>query len=1050
MTTNLRGNLIMRIIHSLLWGFIITWFSLPVFAELQITLQPDTKKVVISNDIMVSNVDVYLIQFDLDAKDEQFSSWQLKSGKWDSGLKPVSSKSLDLPVLESYRVEFENKLCPENHRCFLAAVATSPNQTAAKFWQASSFLPLSLEAACERFQGQQFFVSCDGGGLRDEVEDGAVAMVEPSPAPTAPANKESTTNADTTAGSGASETEKPDIFKLIDNKLLFANSQAKRFQVIDVADFENPRMSGWTALAANPREIYALNDHYILLQTSYGVENGANLTVFNEDEFGNPNSVYSMALPGRFIESRRRGEHIYIVTEQYTTKLEIYDCLDCKISGRISGSTININALRLDATGKLQEVDKAQLAGYSPTVAIFPNHLVIANHNPEESNWRSTQIQLFDLSQADPLVALPILNVPGRVPSEFHLSVYDQQFRVVYGPENREAGSTLAIYDLTKPKMPLLGQVAKIAPGEDLFATRFVNNRAFVVTYERTDPLWVIDLSEPTKPTIVGELHIPGWSEKMFFHEDRLFAVGMDDQPTEDEKWARRVAVSLFDVKDPTNPLLINRFTPLVGEATYSWSPALDDERALLLNWNDAFAALPINSWETKAGSNLQIVSFANDRIEDAGLLNSPVQIQRSLSLAPNILAALADQALMTLRWGGTEPEILGELELAFNINWLQLQNEKLWAAGYGNNGYHRFYRYTMNDIETPAERWRLPRGYNGLQMDKNLAVFYDYNPLAVQVLDTRTGKLHPAEQLEKTDEGAFEETSNSMVASTTSYVGPHWYSGHPLVHNGWFHVAEQRQFQNMVNKPAFMRVPENDYWQPQWVLRSWDLTVTETKEAESRQIPGRPLAFTANGELITQEYTRDWQYRLNLLALGDNQARLLQSRVVPCEGSSQFMLANDAVYISCHSGGNRYGPVFDKDIAYEEKGDGDSVRADEATVASEDKPTTQILKLNPGQGFTEDESWTLPGYQNLRAVAGETALVAPNGWWYYGGVDDANVEGMPPYQSGCNVYQLVAGIDPKFLSNLEDCPYVNEGWALTPKKAWMPKGFEGISVIEW
>jgi uncharacterized secreted protein with C-terminal beta-propeller domain len=360
--------------------------------------------------------------------------------------------------------------------------------------------------------------------------------------------------------------------------------------------------------------------------------------------------VQELTLPGQFVESRRRNEFIYTVTQDFTSTSDIVDCVYC--GGQ---RHLNINVFKLNQTGQLELVDEAQLPGYSPTVAIFQDYLVIANHNPEEKNWQTTQIQVFDLSQNDPLVALPILKVPGQVPSEFHLSVVDQYLRVVYGPEDRQDGSTLAIYDLQSPEMALIGKVDQIAPGENLFATRFVDNRAFVVTYESKDPLWVIDLSNPMAPEILGELHVPGWSEKMFFHEDRLFAVGIDDQPLENEAsdWVRRVALSLFDVADPTKPSLINRFTPLAGKVSNSWSPALDDERALLLDWTDAFAAVPITSWETETGNHLQIVSLANDRVEDAGRLDTLVPIQRSLSIAPDVLVALGDQALLTLRWGG-------------------------------------------------------------------------------------------------------------------------------------------------------------------------------------------------------------------------------------------------------------------------------------------------------------------------------------------------------------------------------------------------------------
>lgn len=132
----------------------------------------------------------------------------------------------------------------------------------------------------------------------------------------------------------------------------------------------------------------------MLLQSNYLGEDGTLLTVLHHDT-----TVQEMTLPGWFIESRRRGEFIYSVTAG------------------------NINVLRLTDQGQLEEVDTAQLPGYSPTIAIFPNYLVIANHNPEENQWRSTQIQVFDLSQSDdPLVALPTLKVNAIKLSTFRIS----------------------------------------------------------------------------------------------------------------------------------------------------------------------------------------------------------------------------------------------------------------------------------------------------------------------------------------------------------------------------------------------------------------------------------------------------------------------------------------------------------------------------------------------------------------------------------------------------------------------------------------------------
>jgi hypothetical protein len=1090
----------MQMLRPVLLGLNLTLFSLQAFAW-EVKLQTvdevhSTPQVIVSSHREMAGVDVYLTWIDFDAK-PQFFSWQADRG-WEAGLKSVFSTSFDIPKFDSYTIPFQEKACPDDHRCFLGFVATRHGDDPLvdkKNWLAASFLPLSLPAGCERFVGQKFFWSCDDNGSNRFDEGG---VMDDADVPTMAAGEKESAPADTSGAGAPAETEKPDIFKLVDHQLLYANGQAKRFQVIDIADLSNPKITGWTALAGSPRELYVLGDYYVLLQTNYGTENGTHLTVLRQNDDGSLKTLQDMPLSGRFIESRRRGSLIYTVTEQFESITrdcgENADCVE-------SQHKINISVLRLTDAGELKETDTAQLSGYSPIIAIFPDYLVIANHNPNQENrsWQNTQIQAFDLSQQDPLVALPVLNVPGQVPSEFHLSVKSnadsKHLRVVYGPEDRQHGSTLAIYNL--PDMALIGDISAIAPGEDLFATRFVDNRAFVVTFERKDPLWVIDLSNPKSPSILGELHVPGWSEKMFFHEDRLFAVGIDDQPLDNEesRWVRRVALSLFDVKDPTKPTLINRFTPFAGEVSNSWSPALDDERALLLNWEDSFAALPIDSYETDTGSHLQIVSLANDKIEDAGLLKSPVPIQRSVSIEKDVLAALGDQALLTLSWGAGDPVVLGELELATNLTWLALQGDDLWAAARGNKGYFRLYRYTKEDIETPAESWSLQKGYNGgLLMDDNLAVFYDYYPLTVQVLDVNTGEFFPPQALEKVkepprvtgvlEEDEIDEPINEVavgvstdaevsvdvepidvvdpIAVAEPMIAPdigYYDRSQPLFYEGWFHLAEQKPFKPTQEQAALLPVQEQKYIHPQWVLRSWDMKVKNAKEAPSRSIPGRPLTFMANGDLLTQEVTKEGKLRLNLLALEVDSALLLQSRELPCHGYSTVKWTDKMVYVNCEENRHRPGPIY---THVSEEGQTADFNAsvsvkEEVEVETKEEPSTQLLKLNPEQGFAEEGNWRLSGYQILKAVSTDVVLIDTNNWygpWIGGDViaKPAMIEPafMPPpdQQNGCNVYQLIAGKEPALLKNLETCPY--SVLVLTPTQGWVAEGFAGIKEIKW
>ncbi|MDM8561100.1 hypothetical protein, partial [Candidatus Parabeggiatoa sp. HSG14] len=125
--------------------------------------------------------------------------------------------------------------------------------------------------------------------------------------------------------------------------------------------------------------------------------------------------------------------------------------------------------------------------------------------------------------------------------------------------------------------------------------------------------------------------------------------------------------------------------------------------------------------------------------------------------------------------------------------------------------------------------------------------------------------------------------------------------------------------------------------------------------------------------------------------------------------------------------------------------------------------PTTQMLKLNAGQGFTEVGNWTFEGIQNLRAAFADVILVNSAGW--YGPVlyDDVAMTADIPepsvrsskmlpssYQSGCDVYQLKPEQEPLLLKHLETCPYNDEGLILTATQAWFTEGFAGISTIDW
>jgi uncharacterized secreted protein with C-terminal beta-propeller domain len=121
--------------------------------------------------------------------------------------------------------------------------------------------------------------------------------------------------------------------------------------------------------------------------------------------------------------------------------------------------------------------------------------------------------------------------------------------------------NALYVLEQDGDSLEVVGAVEQIAPGERIYAVRFFDTHAFVVTFEQIDPLFVIDLADPSAPTVVGELKIPGYSDYLHpLGEDRLIGIG---RTTGTAPWGgvslAGIQLSLFDVSDWSNPEAIEQ-----------------------------------------------------------------------------------------------------------------------------------------------------------------------------------------------------------------------------------------------------------------------------------------------------------------------------------------------------------------------------------------------------------------------------------------------------------------------------------------------------------
>lgn len=153
--------------------------------------------------------------------------------------------------------------------------------------------------------------------------------------------------------------------------------------------------------------------------------------------------------------------------------------------------------------------------------------------------------------------------VKGRIMNQFSMDEYDDCLRIAtttgYLP-SPNVHNTLSILKEDSDQLKVIGQVDNIAPKEDIRSMRFNGTRAFMVTFKKTDPLFVFDLSNPHIPKIEAELKIPGYSTYMhLMDENHLLTIGYDADNQGDFSWFQGIMLQVFDVSDMTAPSLLHK-----------------------------------------------------------------------------------------------------------------------------------------------------------------------------------------------------------------------------------------------------------------------------------------------------------------------------------------------------------------------------------------------------------------------------------------------------------------------------------------------------------
>ncbi len=140
--------------------------------------------------------------------------------------------------------------------------------------------------------------------------------------------------------------------------------------------------------------------------------------------------------------------------------------------------------------------------------------------------------------------------------------------------------------------LTVVGKLENMAPGENIYAARFIGDTCYLVTFHQTDPFFVIDLSNPQAPTVAGELKIPGYSSYLYPY-DANHVIGVGSQTTiVNGNENINLKLSLFDVSNINNPTEVATY---IVHGNYTSSLAQNDPHAFLFSLEKQLLVIPVS-----------------------------------------------------------------------------------------------------------------------------------------------------------------------------------------------------------------------------------------------------------------------------------------------------------------------------------------------------------------------------------------------------------------------------------------------------------------------
>ena len=353
--------------------------------------------------------------------------------------------------------------------------------------------------------------------------------------------------------------------------------------------------------------------------------------LYNVKDKINPALERTVEVEGDYLTARMIGSNVYIASNKYmyyayicntykSTELNEDDFKPHYLDTATSNETKSINfdciyyIPEFEDTNYLnivafnitnnQEANVESYLGAGEEIYASKENLYVTKtkYDYERKNKTSitTEIYKFNLNNANCTFA-KAGDVPGSVLNQFSMDECNGYFRIATTDSTswNSESNTNNLYVLNE-NLETIGKIEGLAKGERIYSVRFMGNRAYMVTFVETDPLFVIDLSNPTTPTVLGELKIPGYSKYLHpYDETHLIGIGEDTEVVNygygDRVVTNGMKMAMFDVTDPNNPQEL--YNVKIGEKG-TYSELLYNHKALLFSKEKNIIAFPISITE--------------------------------------------------------------------------------------------------------------------------------------------------------------------------------------------------------------------------------------------------------------------------------------------------------------------------------------------------------------------------------------------------------------------------------------------------------------------